>query len=253
MKRKWLAGCLACLLLLCGCKTAEPITSVDNDAKTSTQAAVVTTTTTVSATTITTVSQSTKTTRPKNYTYDTDGPMKHMTMGFSNFEQYTTRVKTFTDMQAIFSYGNNPTAQDVKAKEEDLSLLLKEKYVLIPNIPQQYRYGSVVFSTYGYTSARMAHIEDESLEAVFNLVMFHGKDPELELGERTKRYSFTNERGKEITRYDQSGKMPVYVWKEEDTTIRIFLEANNIENQEDHLAKYEQFLKTLTFEKVEIK
>ena len=58
VKRKWLAGCLVCLLLLCGCKTVETVPSMDNEAAT-VQKAVGTTAHTSTKTNVDTIADST--------------------------------------------------------------------------------------------------------------------------------------------------------------------------------------------------
>ncbi|MBP3514475.1 MAG: hypothetical protein J6J74_08380, partial [Elusimicrobiaceae bacterium] len=190
MKQKWLAGCLVCLLLLCGCRAVEPITSASNGAKSTTATSQTTTVTKVLTTT-----------RPSNYTYDVGRTQAtgEFTLMFADFEEYAAKLKTFTDKQTIYANGNELTAKDPAVQETNFSVLLKEKYFLVPCIAQPYRYGSLMFHSQGYTMFLAA--SDIHKDAQLTFLMYHGTNITLQNHNKPKQYSFTNERGVEIVRY----------------------------------------------------
>ena len=205
---------------------------------------------------VTTVSTSatadttTTTTHLTNHTFDgaNSRPTGKFTVAFSNFDEYVSKLKTFTDKKVIFACGNEMTEKDPEITETDFDVLLQEKYFLAPVLPQQYLHGTVFFLWSGQTYFLAANPTYSSTK--LEIVMYHGKEATIPQQSKARQYAFVNERGKEIVRHGK--ERPSYIWEEEDMAICVSVQGDT-DKIEEHLTEYEQFLKTLTFEKVEIK
>jgi len=241
MRYKWIAVLLACVLLLCGCRqTGTDIAVSDDTTKTGSTSDIVTTTTASAATT----ASGTTITRLSNYTYDADRPITYAFLTFSNLEKYTDAVKTFSDKQAIYTYLEAQNLKNRKIFESKLAILLSENYFLVPQLPEGYMYGESYFSTTGHS---MFIIAEKSAENGYLWVeVYHNAQGKQLPG--NEEYTFKNARDAAVTRYTDY----VYAWNEAGTPIVLSLQNMKVKD-ESAIKSYEELIKNLTFEKVEIK
>ncbi len=240
MRYKWIALVLACALLLCGCRQMGTDISVSDDTtKTGGTSDVVTTTTASAATT----TNGTTVTRPPNYTQDGSSTKQPAKFSFASIEEYVAAVETFVDRQALYDYLVEHNLQNKAITEEELTLLLEQNFFLVPQPQDGYACSEAIFSTGGSSTFVVEQQDNKSVQLRVSLL--HCQKNEQGLNEKT--YEFTNARGITVTRYAFE-----YMWYEGDTPISVTV-PYTVTMDEATIRPYEDFIKNLTFKKVDIK
>ncbi|MBP3514474.1 MAG: hypothetical protein J6J74_08375 [Elusimicrobiaceae bacterium] len=236
MKRKWLAGCLACLLLLCGCRAVEPITSASANVKTTTH----------------------NTTRSTPKTHRDPTFVRIPYLSLDEYRKTVSKVHSVQDLSSIF-LGKS-------VSEENMTMLLKDRFFVLPQLNKNIRCTKVEFVTRGITSFRCEVNETcythKSHEPCYmSIDILHRKTEFKSYGENTAVLDtdFLTADGTRFTvvesvkeKYDEWADAPwrtYYHWTDEGYLIAVSTDAN-CDTEEDCLEKY---VKELRFEKVEIK
>ncbi len=245
MRYKWIALVLACALLLCGCAPIEPIESAGGSAQTT----ATTVTTTVQTTAQTTaVKTSTSTTQPTVSTTTTvattvrktlcDGKPHRREKLFPDMQTYRETLEQLdssAELRAVFDDSIGSVPADF---EKMVAMLLEDKFFLIPKSPevQAEDYILVLFESEG-TSSFSVSVSDACR---VDFMIFHY---ELTFSSENKdfpRETYTTKAGLQVTR------LSLNKWIFDVDGYPITVSATD---------RYEgeEFIDTLTFEKVEIK
>ncbi|MBP3381288.1 MAG: hypothetical protein J6L00_01475, partial [Clostridia bacterium] len=170
--RKWLAGCLVCLLLLCGCRAVEPITSASADVKTTTQK----TDTTTTAQTIAPVTQlPLLTTKVKATTTQTRiicAPPAPQQIEFTDMQAFQKALKTansLENLQKLFAYdGAFP-----KEFKENMHMLLESKFFVVPHLPDIASDVHIFFAPEGVTNVSFYLPDEFNTKTFKNMWIYH--------------------------------------------------------------------------------
>lgn len=241
MKRKWIAGCLACFLLLCGCRAVEPIGSVGKDTQTTTQTTAVTTAVQpLISTTQRPVCTTQAPTTTTNRSLECEGYPSQKEKLFDDLQSYRDTLKTIVSsekLQAVFEDAEGTMPAKL---EEYMGMLLQDKFFVIPHLSEAEIVAPVVFSTDGITffNAKLPDGRTVSFSA------YHHKREDVTPNTFNKdfaRKTYTTKAGLQVT---QTG-LRSWFYKMDGYFIEFSVTGDQYMG--------EAFLDTLTFEKVEIK